>query len=117
MKQRVVIAAALLHQPKVVVFDEPLNGLDVGATIQVKAMIAREAAAGHTILYCSHLLDVVERICTRIIVLARGQVRIDGSLDEIRARHPGKTLEQVFQELTGAPAEHGSPVPEDVDSR
>ena len=112
MKQRVVIAAALLHRPQVLVFDEPLSGLDVGATIQVKAIIAREAAAGRTILYCSHLLDVVERICTRIIVLSRGEIRIDGSLDEIRARHPGKTLEQVFQELTGAPAAHG--VLEDV---
>jgi ABC-2 type transport system ATP-binding protein len=117
MKQRVVIAAALLHEPKVIVFDEPLNGLDVAATIQVKALIARQAAAGHTILYCSHLLDVVERICTRIIVLARGEVRIDGSLDDIRARHPGKTLEQVFQDLTGAPAERGMAIPEDVDSR
>lgn len=117
MKQRVVIAAALIHRPRVLVFDEPLNGLDVAATIQVKSIIAREAAAGCTILYCSHLLDVVERICSRIVILARGEVRIDGSLDAIRDRHPGRTLEQVFQEMTGTHAERGIAIPEDVDSR
>jgi ABC-2 type transport system ATP-binding protein len=117
MKQRVVIAAALLHRPRVLIFDEPLNGLDVAATIQVKSIIAREAAAGRTILYCSHLLDVVERICTRIVILSQGRIRIDGSLADIRSRHPERTLEQIFQEMTGTQAERGTPVPEDVDSR
>jgi ABC-2 type transport system ATP-binding protein len=105
MKQRVVIAAALLHRPRVLILDEPLNGLDVAATIQVKALIAREAAAGCTILFCSHLLDVVERVCSRVVILARGRVRVDGSLAEILQRYPGKTLETVFQEATGAVAE------------
>jgi len=101
MKQRVVIAAAVLHRPEVILFDEPLNGLDVGATIQVKALIAREAAAGRTILYCSHLLDVVERVCSRIILLARGEICLEGSLIDIQQRFPGKTLEMIFQEQTG----------------
>jgi ABC-2 type transport system ATP-binding protein len=100
MKQRVVIAAALLHRPKVILLDEPLNGLDVDTTIQMKALIAREAAAGRAVLYCSHLLDVVERVCSRVIVLAAGRVRADGRLDAIRERHPGMTLEQIFQRLT-----------------
>lgn len=107
MKQRVVIAAALLHRPQVILFDEPLNGLDVDATVQVKSLIAQEAAAGRTILYCSHLLDVVERICSRILVLAAGRVRWDGSLEDLRGRHPGRTLERIFQDLTGSRAEAG----------
>ena len=102
MKQRVVIAAALLHRPRVLILDEPLDGLDVSATITVKALIAREAAAGCTILFCSHLLDVVERVCSRVVILASGRVQVDGSLSEILHRYPGKTLETVFQETTGA---------------
>lgn len=107
MKQRVVIAAALLHDPDVILFDEPLNGLDVEATVRVKGLIAQAASQGKTVLYCSHLLDVVERVCSRIIIVAEGEIRIDGRLQEILAAAPGKTLERVFQDLTGAPAERG----------
>jgi ABC-2 type transport system ATP-binding protein len=117
MKQRVVIAAALLHRPRVLLLDEPLNGLDVGATIQFKALIAREAAAGCTILYSSHLLDVVERVCTRLIVLAQGSIRFDGSLAEVQRRHPGKTLEAAFQELAGLGAEPRDPDPAESEAR
>jgi ABC-2 type transport system ATP-binding protein len=105
MKQRVVIAAAVLHAPQVMLFDEPLNGLDVEATVRVKALIADAAARGATILYCSHLLDVVERICSRIVILAAGRIQVDGKLSEILARFPGATLETVFQRLTGAAPE------------
>lgn len=104
MKQRVVIAAAMLHEPEVLLFDEPLNGLDVEATVRVKALIADAAARGRTILYCSHLLDVVERVCTRIVVLSAGQIHWDGSLRDILAKFPGATLEAIFQQLTGSPA-------------
>ena len=110
MKQRVVLVAALLHRPKVILLDEPLNGLDVDTTVKMKELIAREAAAGTTILYCSHLLDVVERVCTRIIILAGGRVRLDGGLRTVLAQHPGMTLEQVFQRFTAEPtAAEGSP--------
>ncbi len=104
MKQRVVIAAAMLHEPEVLLFDEPLNGLDVEATVRVKALIADAAARGRTILYCSHLLDVVERVCTRIVVLSAGQIHWDGPLRDILAKFPGATLEAIFQRLTGSPA-------------
>ncbi len=111
MKQRVVIAAALLHEPDVFHFDEPLNGLDVEATVRVKGLIAEAAAQGRTILYCSHLLDVVERVCSRIVILAAGQIRVDGSLAEILSLHPGRTLEAIFQRLTGTSAERSEVAP------
>jgi len=117
MKQRVVIVAALLHHPKVILLDEPLNGLDVGATVKMKQLIAREAAAGAAILYCSHLLDVVERVCSRIIVLSRGRVRVDGRLSEVLAQYPGMTLEQVFQQLTADAAPVRSEEPHGVEAR
>jgi len=107
MKQRVVIVAALMHRPKVILLDEPLNGLDVNATVKMKQLIAREAAAGAAILYCSHLLDVVERVCTRVILLSRGVVRVDGSLGAVLGQHPGMTLEQVFQQFTADPGPLG----------
>jgi ABC-2 type transport system ATP-binding protein len=112
MRQRVVIAAALLHEPRAIFLDEPLNGLDVDATIQFKALLARLAATGCAILYCSHLLDVVERVCTRILVLSNGALRAGGSLQEVRARFPGRTLEEAFRELTGV-REGGSSVEAD----
>lgn len=105
MKQRVVIAAALLHDPRVLFFDEPLNGLDVHGTVRVKQLLAEAAGRGCAVLYSSHLLDVVERICTRILILAGGQVRVDGSLAEILALEPGASLETIFEHLTGSPAE------------
>ncbi len=113
MKQRVVLAAAMLHDPEVIFFDEPLNGLDVNGTVRVKELIAQAAQRGRTIFYCSHLLDVVERICSRILIVAEGSIRLDGSLRDILDQHPGRTLEQVFQLRTGCHAEHAptAPVP------
>jgi len=109
MRQRVLIAAALLHEPQVLFFDEPLNGLDVEGTVRVKELIAEQAARGCTILYCSHLLDVVERVCSRIIILAGGMIRLQGTLDQIRADHPGRTLEQIFQEHTSGRRDAAEP--------
>jgi ABC-2 type transport system ATP-binding protein len=102
MRQRVLIAAALLHEPQVLLFDEPLNGLDVEATVRVKEIIAEQAGRGRTILYCSHLLDVVERICSRILILSQGRLQLEGSLEEVRARHQGLSLEEIFQRHTGS---------------
>jgi ABC-2 type transport system ATP-binding protein len=101
MRQRVLIAAALLHDPQVLLFDEPLNGLDVEGTVRVKEIIAEQSGRGRTILYCSHLLDVVERICSRILILSEGRLRLEGSLEQVRAQHPGRSLEQIFQQHTG----------------
>jgi ABC-2 type transport system ATP-binding protein len=111
MKQRVVIAAAVLHRPRAILFDEPLNGLDVNATVKVKQLIAESAAGGCAVLYCSHLLDVVERVCSRIVILAAGQVRLDGSLADIQAHHPGRSLEDIFQRLTAATPVEAPPPP------
>lgn len=105
MKQRVVVAAALLHDPEVILFDEPLNGLDVNGTLRVKELISQAAQRGRAVFYCSHLLDVVERICTRIIILADGRIRLDASLSDVLQGRPGETLEHVFQERTGRHAE------------
>lgn len=100
MRQKVVIASALLHDPPVYLFDEPLDGLDASSTQLFKELIRALAARGRTILYCSHLLDIVERVCTRMIVLRDGAIAAAGSIDELRARTNVHTLEDAFSVLT-----------------
>jgi len=102
MRQKVVIAAALLHNPKAVFFDEPLNGLDANATLAFKTLITSLARDGKTIVYCSHLLDVVERVCERIVILHQGSVIADGSLAELQARTGATSLERIFNGLTAS---------------
>lgn len=99
-RQKVVIISALLHRPKVVLFDEPLNGLDANSTLAFKALVTTLAREGTTILYCSHLLDIVERVCERVVVLNRGRVVADGSAAALQAKTGETTLEAAFTRLT-----------------
>ena len=99
-RQKVVIISALLHRPQVVLFDEPLNGLDANATLAFKTLVTTLAQEGATILYCSHLLDIVERVCERVLVLARGRIVADGSASQLLAQTGERTLEAAFTRLT-----------------
>ena len=101
MRRKVVITAALLHNPPVVFFDEPLDGLDANAAVGFKALIQTLAREGKTIVYSSHILDVVERVCDRVIIIDKGQLLVDGKPDELVAAHNARTLEHLFTELTG----------------
>jgi ABC-2 type transport system ATP-binding protein len=101
-RQKVVIISALLHRPKVVLFDEPLNGLDANATLAFKTLVTTLAREGTTILYCSHLLDIVERVCERVIVLVCGRIVADGSAAALLATTGEPTLEAAFTRLTAA---------------
>jgi ABC-2 type transport system ATP-binding protein len=101
MKQKVVLAAALLHQPEVLFLDEPLDGLDANVALVVKELLRRLAAQGRTVLFCSHILDVVERTCTRIVIVDRGHKVAEGTAAELIARTGTATLEHAFNRLTG----------------
>ena len=100
MRQKVVITAALLHNPKVVFLDEPLNGLDANAALSLKTLITSLAHEGKTIVYCSHILDVVERICERVVIIHEGRIVADGTVTQLLERTGEKSLEQVFNKLT-----------------
>jgi ABC-2 type transport system ATP-binding protein len=100
MRQRVAVAAALVHDPEVVIFDEPLSGLDAHAAILLKEIVLRLARQGKTVFYCSHQLDVVERVCDRVVIVHRGRVEADGTPEELVRRARESTLESVFRELT-----------------
>jgi ABC-2 type transport system ATP-binding protein len=101
MRRKVVITAALLHNPPLVFFDEPLDGLDANAAVGFKALIQTLAREGKTIIYSSHILDVVERVCDRVIIIDKGKVLVDGRSDELVAARGAGTLERLFTQLTG----------------
>ncbi len=101
MRRKVVITAALLHNPQVVFFDEPLDGLDANAAVGFKALIQTLAREGRTIVYSSHILDVVERVCDRVIIIDKGQVVVDGEPEALVRLHGASSLERLFTRLTG----------------
>jgi ABC-2 type transport system ATP-binding protein len=101
MRQKVIIAAALLHRPEVLFLDEPLDGLDANAAAVVKELLKKLASQGRTILFCSHILEVVERMCTRIVIINAGRQVASGTADEIRTSTGTSTLEEAFSHLTG----------------
>jgi len=106
MKQKLVIACGLLHAPKVIFFDEPLTGLDPLGIRRMKASIVKRARDGAAIIISSHLLHLVEEICTHVLILKGGRKVIDGTLDEIRRRFEqadGARLEDVFIRATEGP--------------
>jgi len=98
-KQKVCWIAALLHDPEVLILDEPLSGLDVETISRVKDLMKRLTAEGKTIFYSSHLIDVVEKVCTRIAVLHRGRLIGAGSIDEVRVLSGAPTLEEALMKL------------------
>jgi ABC-2 type transport system ATP-binding protein len=100
MRQKVVITAALLHNPKIVFLDEPLNGLDANAALSLKTLITSLAHEGKTIVYCSHILDVVERICERVVIIHQGSIVADGTVSQLMEKTGEKSLEHVFNKLT-----------------
>jgi ABC-2 type transport system ATP-binding protein len=102
MKQKVLISAALLHKPEVLFLDEPLNGLDANSAMIFKELLKKMAAQGKTVLFCSHVLEVVERICSRILIINEGKRIIEGSTEEICSSTGTRTLEQAFSHLTGS---------------
>ena len=99
MKQRVLLAAALLHDPQLLVFDEPLSGLDATSARLFKDLLLLLAREGKAILYISHVLEVVEKVCDRVIVLSRGRVVADASPQELTRMTELPTLEHVFAQL------------------
>ncbi len=99
MKQRVLLAASLLHDPELLVFDEPLSGLDAVSARLFKDLLVLLAREGKAILYISHVLEVVERVCDRVIVLSKGRVVADASPAELTRMTSLPTLEEVFAQL------------------
>ena len=105
MKQKLMIACALLHSPRALVLDEPLTGLDPAAMRQMKQIVLDTARDGAAVIISSHMLHLVEEICSRILIVQKGRMVVEGTLDEIRLALPGLTtgadLEDIFMHATG----------------
>ncbi len=102
MKQKVLIIASMIHDPDILFMDEPLSGLDANMMVVVKEILSRLAAKGKTIFYCSHIMDVVERVCDRIVIIDKGVIIADGTFDELQGMNKGESLERIFTQLTGS---------------
>jgi ABC-2 type transport system ATP-binding protein len=99
MRQRILLISALMDNPDVLVLDEPLSGLDVTCALIFKYLIQSLSVKGRTIFYCSHVLEVVEKVCSRLLILRKGQVIASGTTQEVRQRIGETSLEQIFLNL------------------
>jgi ABC-2 type transport system ATP-binding protein len=104
MRQKVALAGALIHEPRLLILDEPLTGLDAGSARQVKNVLAERVRGGVTVIMTSHILEIAERMAERIGVIDKGRLIAEGSLDELRrqAGKLGSSLEDVFLDLVAA---------------
>jgi ABC-2 type transport system ATP-binding protein len=101
MRQKVALAGALIHEPRLIILDEPLTGLDAGSARQVKRVLRERVRAGGTIIMTTHILEVAERMADRIGVIAHGKLIAEGTLEELR-RQAGKGLDQTVAKNAGA---------------
>jgi ABC-2 type transport system ATP-binding protein len=99
MRQKVLLAAALLHNPELLLLDEPLSGLDVGTGLVLKSLIQELAARGKVVLFSSHELETVERISSHVVILNRGKIVADDSIERLRVLMALPTLEGIFAQL------------------
>ena len=99
MKQRVLIAAALMHDPDVLILDEPLSGIDVTSAQLFRWLLQELAAKGKTILYISHVLEVVERVCAKVVIIYKGRIVAEDSVEKLRGLMQAPSLEEIFSQL------------------
>ena len=100
MRQKILLSAALLHDPEVLILDEPLSGLDANTMIAVRDLLRALAAKGKIIFYCSHVLDAMERVCARVVILRKGRVVAYDTIERLREQMDQTSLEGVFTRFT-----------------
>jgi len=99
MIQKVLLSSALLHNPDILFLDEPLSGLDVETSLIIKDLVRKLSKEGKIIFYCSHILEVVEKICSRVIIIHKGNIVADDSIENLRSLMKLPSLEQIFGQL------------------
>lgn len=99
MRQKVLLSAALLHNPELLLLDEPFSGLDVGTGLVLRSLIQELAARGKVVLFSSHELETVERVCSRVVILHKGRIVADDSIENLRTLMKAPTLEKIFEQL------------------
>ena len=100
MRQKMMIIAALVHDPKVWILDEPMTGLDPVAAYELKQLMKEHAAKGNSVLFSTHVLEVAEKLCDRILIIDKGRIIYSGTIDDLMAQHEGMDLEKIFVTIT-----------------
>ena len=100
MRQKILLSAALLHNPELLILDEPLSGLDVTTALVLRELLEGLAARGRMILYSSHVLDVLEKVCSQVLILCKGRVMVHDSIEHLRESMHESSLEGIFGQLT-----------------
>lgn len=103
MRQKLMVISALIHNPPAWILDEPMTGLDPAAAFELKQMMREHAQAGNAVLFSTHVLEVAEQLCNRILIVNNGKIIEEGTLDYLKLNNPGMTLEEIFVKLTGKP--------------
>ncbi len=101
MRQKTATIGALIHDPKVFILDEPMMGLDPKSSYLLKEEMKRQCSLGKTVFFSTHVLEVAEKLCTRIAIIRHGKLAAEGTLEELRNREKAESLEEIFLELTG----------------
>jgi len=99
MRQKILLSAALLHNPDLILLDEPFSGLDVGTGLVLRSLIQELAARGKVVLFSSHDLEIVERVCSHVVILHRAKIVADDSIEHLRTLMALPTLEEIFSQL------------------
>lgn len=115
MRQKVLLISGLMHNPEIIFLDEPLSGLDANAVILVKEILQQLKQIGKTIFYSSHIMDVVEKISDRIILIDKGEIIADGTIETLRQEAQQGTLENIFKSLTASDTETSATAKEIID--
>lgn len=100
MRQKIMVAAALVHSPDVWILDEPLIGLDPKSAFELKSMMREHADSGHCVFFSTHVLEVAEKLCDKVVIIKKGKALYKGTLENLENQNKGKSLEQIFLELT-----------------
>ena len=101
MRQKMMVMGALIHDPSIWILDEPLTGLDPKASFELKEMMREHAQSGHAVLFSTHVLEVAEKLCDQVVIINRGRIVFQGTLDQLREGYPeGTGLEEIFLTVT-----------------
>ncbi len=100
MRQKIMVAAALMHNPPVWILDEPMVGLDPKSAYELKQMMREHAKAGNAVFFSTHVLEVAEKLCDRVMIIKKGKILFDGTLENLESQNKNESLEKIFLELT-----------------
>lgn len=100
MRQKIMVIGTLIHDPNILILDEPLTGLDPKSSYNLKAIMKKRTEEGKSVLFSTHVLEVAEKLCDQIVIINKGTILYQGTLEALKAKHPDLSLEEIFLEVT-----------------